>query len=293
MTTTLALSGSPLAVTLDRVGALSEGLTAELGPLDAGWLPAAALLDPDSPELAEALAQSVARYPGAEPRVSGAFFINTYAWYMPAVAIAAYLAAGRVPDLTPENVALRYQTYTWHYGDESGESERIDVRFLSGRFATLPNDPAADHPDALILPDAEALRDWLRTGLEAHLAPLIEAVAARTHLGRRAQWTLAADDIAALFLHIGKQLGDEARGRAEGLALVKADASPLCNPNTSYVTVEAGGCCESFLARGGCCLYYRLHPGENCTTCVLRPAAERDQLLRDYLARKQSIEVPA
>lgn len=46
-------------------------------------------------------------------------------------------------------------------------------------------------------------------------------------------------------------------------------------------------------ARGGCCLYYRLDPGENCSTWVLRPAAERDQRLRDYLARKHSLEVTA
>ena len=129
--------------------------------------------------------------------------------------------------------------------------------------------------------------------LEAHLGPLFDAVAAQTSLGRRAQWSLAADALALRFLDAGRQLGDAARGQAEGLALVKAAGSPLRNPKTGYVTVAAGDHWETFRARGGCCLYYRLDPGENCTTCVLRPAAEREQRLRDYLARKHRFEVTA
>lgn len=293
MTTAPALSYAPLTATLGHVGALDDDFAAALEPLEPGWFPATALLAPGSTELAEGLVRSIARYPRAERRVSGSLFINAYSWYLPAAAIAAYLAERRVPDLSMENVALRYRTYTWHEDGESGEGERIDVRLLSGRFAALPDDPDAGHPDAHILPDAAALRDWLRTGLEAHLGPLFEAVAAQTCLGRRAQWNLAADSLALRFLDAGRQLGDAARGQAEGLALVKAAGSPLRNPKTGYVTVAAGGYCETFRARGGCCLYYRVDPGENCTTCVLRAAAERDQRLRDYLVRKHDIEVLA
>lgn len=293
MTTAHAPSLAPLAATLGRVGALDDDLAAALEPPGPGWFPAAALLAPGSPELAEGLARSVARYPGAERRVSGSLFINAYSWYLPAAAVAAYLAERRAPDLSIEHVALRYRTYTWHEGGESGEGERIDVRFLGGRFAALPDDPAAGHPDAQILPDAGALRDWLRARLEAHLGPLFDAVAAQTRLGRRAQWSLAADAIALRFLHAGELLGDAERGQAEGLALVRAAGSPLRNPATGYFTLEVGGHCETFRARGGCCLYYRVEPGENCATCVLRPEAERDQRLRDYLARKHGVEVHA
>lgn len=282
----------PLRDTLARVGALDSYLGAELGPLEAGWFPATALLTPGSPALAEGLTRIVARYPGAERRVAGAFFIGEYAWSVPAAAVAAFLAEGRVPDLAPESIALRYRTYTWEEDGESGEGERIDVRFLSGRFAALPDDPAADRDDANLLPDVDALRSWLREGLEAHLAPLIAAVEAETRLGRRAQWNLAADGLAAIFLHAGKLLGDQARGQAEGLACVKAAGSPFHNRDTGYLSVEVGGHCETFRAHGGCCLYYRVHPGENCSTCVLRPPAERVQRLRDYVARKHNLEVP-
>lgn len=283
----------PLAATLARTTALAPLFAADRGPLEAGWFPASRLLDRSAPELAAALAHSVARYPGAERRVSAAFFANAYAYYLAAAAVAAYLAEGRAPDLAPANVALRLGTYTWSDGEASGEAERLAVRLLGGRFAALPDDPAAGHPDALVLPDSCALRAWLRAGLEAHLAPLFTAVTARTGLGARAQWSLAADALAALFLAAGRCLGDEARAQAEGLALIQAPGSPLHNPRTSYVTVEAAGCCETFVARGGCCLFYRLAPGGNCATCVLRPAAERDERLRAYVAAKYSEPVGA
>ena len=53
-------------------------------------------------------------------------------------------------------------------------------------FAALPDDPDAHHPDALLLPDAAALWDWLRTGFEALVTPLIDRIHAVTGLGRPA-----------------------------------------------------------------------------------------------------------
>jgi len=280
-------SPAPLAATLGRASALDPLFAADLGPLEASWFPAARLHDSGAPELAEALARSVVRYPRAERRVMGSFFANQYAWYVPAAAVVAFLAESRVPDLAPQHVALRFS------GAAGGQAERIDARFLSGRFAVLPGDPAAVHLDAVVVPDADALRGWLRSGLESHLAPLVAAVARRTGLGARAQWCIAADALAALFLEAGRRLGDGARGQAEGLALVRAAGSPLHNRGTGYVTVEACGHCETFCARGGCCLFYRVEPGNNCATCALRPAAERDERLRAYLAQKHAEAVGA
>lgn len=293
MTMSALPSGHPLSVTLGRCSQRDSSLSAVVGVCEAGWFPASALLAPGSPELAEGLTRVVAQHPGAERRVAGSFFAGEYAWWIPAAAVAAYLAERRAPDLSLDNVALRYRTYSWDEDGETGEAERIDVRFVSGRFAALPDDPAAAHPDALILPDLDALRTWLRQRVEAHLAAVIEAVAAQTRLGRRAQWHLAADSLAALFLTAGKSFGDAVRGQAEGLACVKAAGSPLHNRDTGYLTVTVGEHCDTVRARGGCCLYYRVHPGENCTTCVLRPLDERVQKLRDYVARKHGLEVPS
>lgn len=287
MTTVIAPNTTaPISATLVRMAALDAYLMAEIGPHEPGWFYADDLLHNPTSALAEGLARQSAHYRTAERRTCGSFFIGDYAWYMPAAAIASYLAERRVPDLAPSNMALRYRTCTWEEDGQTGESERLDVRFLNGRFAALPNDPAADDPDALVLPDLDALRTWLRTRLEAHLAPLIDSVCTHTGLGKRAQWNLVADACAALFLYAGKALGDPARGQSEGLAFVKADGSPLHNPDTGYITLEWAGHCETFRTRGGCCRSYTRPDSDKCTTCVLRPAEERHQRLRDYLAQK-------
>jgi hypothetical protein len=280
---------APLAATLARIAALDpHTFAAGLGDPDPGWFPATALWDADSARLLEGLAHSTRSYPGAERRTAGAFFIGHYAWYLAGAAICAYLAERRIPDLSPANVALRYGSYTWYSGDQSGQAENIEVRFVRGHFAVLANDPAAAHPDALVLPSAPALREWLREALEQHIAPLIDGVYAVTRLGKRAQWNLVADSCARLFQHAGQHLGDEPRACAEGLAFIQSPVSPMRASHTRYLTLECNGHRDTFVERGGCCLYYRVAPGQNCSTCPLRPAEERTQLLLDYMTETYS-----
>ncbi len=276
---------APLAATLARVAALDpHTFAADLGDPAPGWFPATALCASDSAWLAEGLAHATRLYPAAERRVAGAFFVGHYAWYLAGAAICTYLAERRVPDLTLDNVALRYGTYTWQAGDQSGEAETINVRFVHGHFAALADDPAAAHSDALVLPSTHALRDWLREALEQHMAPLIDAIYASTRLGKRAQWNLVADSCARLFQHAGQHVGDQSRGCAEGLAFIQSPTSPMCASHTRYLTLECNGHRDTFVERGGCCLYYRVEPGHNCSTCPLRPAEERSQLILASMA---------
>ena len=278
---------NPLAETLSRLGSVVESFYADTGALEADWLPAADLVRASSPALDAALAQQALEFPQMDARTRGSYLIGSYSWYVAGIAIGMYLTAKRVPDLSPENLALRFSKYTWHEGENSGEAERMDLRFLSGRFAALPDDPAADHPDAILMPDALALREWLRDALERHFAPLIEQIRSRTRLGQHAQWCLVADTCAALFLYGGKLIGDAELGAAEGLAFVRADGSPMKNPNTGYLSLQYLEHTEIFRTRGGCCRYYTVaEDGYKCSTCVLRKPEERDQILLDYMSRK-------
>jgi hypothetical protein len=282
----------PLATALRHSRTVDTEAYADIGAVEAGWLMVAGFSDPQTTLLEEALARQAKDRPHMEARTRGSYWIGEYSWYVPLAAITAYLTEKRVPDLSQENVALRFRTYTWHEGDESGEAQRLDVRFLSGRFACLPDDTAADHPDALVLPNADALREHLRTTLEAHLTPIIERVYAETKLSRHAQWMLVADSCAALFLHSGQALGDEAYARAEGMAFVKAPGSPMNNNKTGYISLQYLDHCDTFRARGGCCRYYTVSESgdDYCTTCVLRKPEERDQRLLAYMSKKYAQE---
>lgn len=281
----------PLTETLHRLSSLDDNLHTDTGPAAPGFLPAADLLDNTNPALEDALDRYIAQYPTIEPRTKASFFIGDYAWYVSAAAVAAYLTERRAPDLSAGNIAIRFRTYTWHEDGESGEAERLDVRYLSGCFGCLPSDPAASHPDAVVLPNEAALLAWMRGRLEAHLTPLIAHVVEITRLSDNAQWQLVADACEAQFLNTGKANANAERAQADGLAFVKDDKSPLSNPQTGYFTLTANGHTDTFRARGGCCRYYTIsETGDDyCSTCVLRKPEERDARLLAYMLKKYGV----
>ncbi len=292
MTAMTSESIHSLAATLARITALAPTFeTRVMELLEDGWCAAAEFMR-DSARLDESLQRVMVPYgvagervPARNRHIAAAFLINSYAWFVPAVAIAAYLVERRAPDLDPANVALRLRP------SETGGL--LEVGLLSGRMAVLPDDPAAGLPGVTVLNDGAQLREWLRRRLEAHLEPLIAAVHHRTGFSRRAQWNLVADDCAALFLWIGQRMGEPERACAEGLAFVGASGSPMRASKTGYITLHDGNRCETFRKRGGCCLYYRLPAKQNCSVCPLLAEAERDRRLLAYMATHHEQETTA
>jgi len=279
---------APLRETLSALENLT-GQFYDIGELEnPDWFPSTDLINLNSPVLDQSLARQTVRYSGMDARTQASFFVNEFSWYFTEAAIGSYLMAKRVPDLSAENIALRFSTYTWHEDGESGEAERLDVRFLSGRFACLPDDSAADHPDAQVLPNVDALRDQLRTTLEAYLTPIIDRLYEQTRLSCHAQWLLVADACAAQFLQIGRKLGNGEHSQAEGLAFINVAASPMNNDKTGYIELRYQDQCDTFRARGGCCRYYTVsETGDDyCSTCVLRKPEDRDAKLQAYMQKK-------
>lgn len=276
----------PLDETLKRVSLVNENIVSDIGQCDADFFPAIHLIQNDTTILHQALAKQATKHPTMDSRTQASYFIDGYSWYVPAVAIVTYLTEGRVPDFTLENIALRYQTYTWHHDNRSGEAERIEVRFLSGRFACLPDDPSADHPDATPVADSVSLLDWLRSQLENHFSPLIKRLHTVSKLGKNALWRLVADSCALQFLQFGKKTNQVDHMQVEGLAFIQGEQSPMNNPQTHYITLEHATYQETFRVRGGCCRYYTLPDAEYCTSCVLLKSEERDRRLLTYMQSK-------
>ncbi len=181
--------------------------------------------------------------------------------------MGCYLLAERAPDLTPSSIALHF--------DADGRADGI--AFLSRRFAALPTDPAADHPDATIVPDRAALRDHLRQAIEAHMAPLIPALRAQSPLGTRALWVTVADRCAGFLYwmqHLHPDLFSAEMVLAEVPALVQAPGSPLANRLTCVTAAHTPDGSPLSLRRGACCLNYRRPDGKLCESCPLnRPPA--------------------
>lgn len=125
----------------------------------------------------------------------------------------------------------------------------------------------------------------------AHLTPIIAVLKRRTGLSSGAQWRLAADSVAGAFLQIGRAVGDEARGIAEALAIVKRRGSPLFSEKLCYEEITAVGpaggerLSRRYRMRGGCCLFYRTEGGSFCDACVLLDPDVRRERLAAHLVR--------
>jgi hypothetical protein len=185
-------------------------------------------------------------------------------WRALTPAVGAFLLDRRLPDLSAQNLALSF--------DQNGYPLGLVLR--EGRFAALPTDPAAGHPDAVVLSSDRELLTWGQNRLAEHnLPPLFDALRrSRPRRGKRALWGTAVDVICEAFMYVGGWLGcqQEALGYAE---IMLSGDTPLSGP-TNYFTLQYGGGSELTRVRNTCCLYYKLGDGA-CSTCPRTTHEER------------------
>lgn len=268
----LTLSDAPLTATLGRLSAAGgEGLKVPLSarpgvPDEPGWTLAADLFA--APDLLDEIMVRVGRgYGTDDPPVVGTMLLRSYLWRILAPVVAAFLAERRLPDLHAGNVALRY--------DERGV---LDLAFAGSRLAALPSDPAAGHPDVVVVPSEDDLLARMRDALVAsHLSALIPTLRdLRVRRGRRTLWLVAVDVISEAFLLVGRELEREPESRAFAEKLLGGPL-PLSGP-TNYLVPKPGEAPETTRTRNVCCLYYKLGNGA-CATC---PRGADDEHRRIY-----------
>lgn len=270
-------SAPPLAAMLERISAHGTDdeidISARLGlPDEPGWTTVAGLAR--DTDLLGKMMDCIGRGYGMDnPAYSGTSLLRGYLWRMLTPAVAALLVERRLPDLSAENVALRF--------GESGFAE--DAAFIGLRFFVLPDDPEAGHPDAEVLLSEEALLDSMRAALsETHLPAIVPTLRGlRVRRGRRVLWRATADVCAEAFLFVGRGLGreEEACDLAEKFL---AAPSPLSAP-TNFRVLEYPGGSERTRVRHTCCLYYKLGNG-CCFTCPRKTDEERVRQLAGVAA---------
>ena len=208
--------------------------------------------------------------------LQAALFVSWYTHlFVPAVVYGFYVRR-RVPELSAQNFALRL--------DSSGEI--VEYAFSSRRFATLPSDDAASHPDATILPDIESLKAWMfERMIEGHVRPLFAHARARTNLGMNAMWASVATCCAGAIMRLqraGFFTVEEAM--AEKTSLLDCGPEPL-RDRLSVYPLTSGDHKALFMRVGVCCQKY-LHPDMGkCGYCPLRPVPEQLELQQHFFDR--------
>ncbi|CAM5731192.1 hypothetical protein SALBM311S_03523 [Streptomyces alboniger] len=119
----------------------------------------------------------------ARPDVTAGFGLHRYAWPACLLITAPWFLRRRVP---------RYPVAHVSYDRTAGP---MAFAVHPGPFACLPGDPAAQHPDARVVPDEEALRAEVRVAVAEHLEPVLAGFGPRMRRRGRALWGMVTDEI--------------------------------------------------------------------------------------------------
>lgn len=271
----------PLEQTLARARQLNDHLKPELGaPSGERWV-AHTDLAPGAAYLETLIAATQARLRTKAAAIVGSAVLQGYQWPLISTAIACYLLDRRVPDLTPANTRIRY----------TAEHEADALALLGGRFTTLSDDPAADYPDATVVPDLNALRAMLRSTVEAHLGVVIDQLCARLGCKPRGLWLNVADSLAGTLVWLLQEQQPATALEAieaEVVALVRVPGSPLSSRQIGLLQLSHGAQRQVFLNRATCCYWYKTEGGEYCSTCPHRTPESRRERLLAYMAEEQA-----
>jgi len=262
-----------LAGTLERTTKLSTYINLELGaPAGENWFTPAELLSKHTPHLDEMWGRIAAHYETTDKGYLKQTVFGNAIWQPVVSGLACYLADRRVPDLSAGNVVLHL--------DAEGWVDRVALK--APRFACLPDDPAATDPQAVVVPDLDALRRFYLQGLlTEYLELLMETMKSRYKYGLRAMQETLADRVVGTLIWLLKELGEAGRVYDEVAAF---SALLPFKTKSGVLEIPYGGRCELFLKRASCCLSYKLPQYSYCTSCPLQSEEERVRRFQAYLA---------
>lgn len=225
--------------------------------------------------LDELIARVGEHYGTTDPAVTGTFFLKGYARGAAAAALVCLATERRVPDVAPGNVAFRF-------GPDGMVQE---ATLAEPAFAALPDDPDADHPDAIVVPDVDALRRWLRDRFVCgHLAGIVPLLRQRTRRGPHALWGTASDACSRALALLAETEGTlEAAGELDRESHAFLTTGPPLIDTPPLRPILHAGMLSSGWRRVTCCLAYRLPDHGLCTSCPCVGQDERERRLHTEL----------
>lgn len=273
---------APLLETYTRLRAVNPYLQVHCGRFEScGGVPFAALTAADNATLGERLAIMGREYNTTHADVMARFFFRGFAYYLASATVGPFALERRVPVFTPD--ALGVTLGSWG-------AEAIVIRDSS--FYCLPTDAEVRHPEAIPVPDLDALRTTLREAIEAVCAPLIAALRPRARVGARTMWIMAAESCAGALADALPAETSEDEARAEVAALIGEPAS-LLRAKPEVLALTADGQRGLVLLGDDCCCNFRLDGEDYCDNCPHQPREVRIAALRQWIATRSTAEATA
>ena len=188
-----------------------------------------------------------------DAQVLASLFVQSYAFRIPSVAVAAWALGLPAPSVAPDATLMRITRH------RPGELAIVDRTMREHSAATLVEEV-----------------------IDGHLEPFISAARAVTKVGRRLLLGNVAASMATIFRAMESDglLGDlRVRDRAEEFFA----AAPQLADLGHWSTIDVLGASGWFWDRSACCLWYQTATGSLCDDCSLHDDAERHQRRRAEL----------
>jgi hypothetical protein len=216
-----------------------------------GWTPASEIVHGDA---FDDMLEAAGRRWEASPHVAAALAWKCYSYWTALPALLGYATARRVPLLEPSKVLVRF----------SDRQPFLRAGLTDPELAVLPSDPIAalDLPRVHVVADEAALLAALRASLvDAHLAPIVDRLHGRLHLGTRTLWGSLASGVA----HGVSRAADVLPGSSLDAANALLDGLDL----SGLVDLTPGASGRLEVRRRTCCLAFALPEPRICTGCVI------------------------
>ncbi len=224
-----------------------------------GWVPATALTSGEG--LTDFLDAAARRW-NAAPHAGAALAWKCYVYWLALPAVLGYAAARRVPLLRPDDVVARW----------SAHQPFVTVGLTGVEVAVLPSDPLAlaglgaglVAGVRVVSDEDELLRVFRESLMDDHLAPILERIKERLHLGRRTLWGSLASGIA----HGLSRSADIVPGSTLETARQILKAFDL--DDLVELSPRADGRPGLDIQRRTCCLAFTLPQPTICVGCCIR-----------------------
>jgi ferric iron reductase protein FhuF len=263
---------SPVAMIYDALRATNASWSVDIGtPSGPGWITGTELRDAAAGPFNALLVRIGERQQSSDKMTIAASFALRYGWAS-AMAIAPYLKYGCVPDVSLENISLKFKESTFF--------ERTAIHAPRGVMVT--GDPRAGQSTITTVSDEGELLSALRSALTEQATPVVESLHAWCGFSRRGTWGMLTSSWAS---HLTSLHGDSCDQRP-ALPVLREffagdDVVAIMQPRVHEVTYL--GVTHLYQRRASCCRIYLLPGKELCASCPLVSQEERLERNRAWM----------
>ena len=268
----------PLVQSLHQTAKLGEVYDLPIrGIGEEGWLSASSLFQEDDQRLADIVSGYGRGFLGTENRhLAASAFIIAYLTRLVFPLLGQYVLNRRVIDVSLDN--LEFHT----------NGQRFDGTAL-GRplFAALPDDPAADHPDAEIVSDEVSLYARLKQQLfDANFDLVIPSLTRAAGASPKVSWNAVAASCAQVFYWLYELTSEKECVIRHAEAFFGDESSPMYQ-QVRMALIDHQGKQGYFARRAGCCLFWKVREQDvYCFGCILLPDEEQDVRFKQQLVNQ-------